>query len=143
MAFYRAFCLFSPPFLPLFASLCSSSNIGRSTLASCEFCNACRAQSAIIYFAIAINKSRCNDARSRDLIASVFISLFIPNDIKTYYICNRSIMSRSCSFCSRIFSSPLPPPPALHVHLDGQTYLTRSQTLSDTFYHAIFSRYTR
>lgn len=78
-------------FLRLCAPRIEHRVVQRSRMCTREFCNARRAQSAMIYFAIAINKPRCSDLA--DLIASPFY-LFIPSDIKTYYICNRSIMSR-------------------------------------------------
>lgn len=138
MVLYRAFCLLSPPFLPLFAPLCSPSNIGRSMLASCtrEFCNARRAQSVVIYFAIAINKSRCS-ARSRDLIALPFLSLCL------FQVTSRlttSVIGRSCHdhlLSLSDFFYPLPLPALLSVLTVNISY-----TLANIERYFL-SRYTR
>lgn len=98
-----------------FLRLCAlhrTSVVQRSSSCTREFCNARRAQSAVIYFAIAINKSRCS-ARSRDLIALPILSpcLFqVTSRLTTSVIgrsCHDHLLSLSDFFYSPSLSSVL------------------------------------
>lgn len=108
------FVCFLRPFLPRFcAALCFVSNIGRSTLACRVYTRnlqrPSRAQSAVIYFAIAIKEPRCS-ARSRDLIACLFLSVYPKwhQDFTTFANCDWQITSRSSFALAFGFPSFLP-----------------------------------